>query len=111
MIGAQLMAQPGKTVGELTLALYGLAFKPDVDDLRESPALGIARTLVSEHKGPVLGVEPNVRELPPGLSTARLVNQDKADRADVHVLLVDNKQFKVQAPSQGQIVDTRGIWT
>jgi UDP-N-acetyl-D-mannosaminuronic acid dehydrogenase len=43
------------------IACMGLAFKPDIDDLRESPAKNIASTLVSESRGKVLIVEPFIK--------------------------------------------------
>lgn len=108
-IGAHLMDNPGQTATEVTLAIYGLAFKPDIDDLRESPALEIARALAAEHAGPVLVVEPNIDSLPPDLDRARLVALE-AIRADVHVMLVDHKPFKAAPPPTGRRVDARGVW-
>ena len=108
-IGAHLMDNPGQTAAEVTLAIYGLAFKPDIDDLRESPALEIARALAAEHTGPVLVVEPNIASLPPDLDRARLVALE-AIRADVHVMLVDHKPFKAAPPPTGSRVDARGVW-
>jgi len=108
-IGAHLMENPGKTAADVTLAIYGLAFKPDIDDLRESPALEIAQALVAAHAGPVLVAEPNIESLPPGLGTARLVAHEEI-RADVHAMLVDHKPFKSSPPPAGQIVDARGVW-
>lgn len=108
-IGAHLIDNPGRTAAEVTLAIYGLAFKPDIDDLRESPALEIARALTSEHAGPVLVVEPNIDTLPPCLDRARLVAPE-AIRAEVHVMLVDHKPFKAAPPPKGRRVDARGVW-
>lgn len=108
-IGAHLSAHPDRTAREVTVAIYGLAFKPDIDDLRESPALDIARRIAAEHAGPLRIVEPNVRALPQGLGAAALVALDEV-RAEVHVMLVDHKTFKTSPPPAGQIVDARGVW-
>lgn len=108
-IGAHLMSQPGHKAEELRLAIYGLAFKPDIDDLRESPALEIARHLSDLHQGPLLIVEPNIDSLPTGLSKATLVPAEQV-AADVHVMLVDHREFKKMARPAGRIVDTRGVW-
>lgn len=108
-IGTYLTSHPDKTAGDVTLAIYGIAFKPDIDDLRESPALAIAHALVLAHTGPVLVAEPNIKTLPEGLAEACLVASD-AIRADVHVMLVDHKSFKSSPPPAGLLVDARGVW-
>lgn len=108
-IGAHLMENPDQTATEVTLAIYGLAFKPDIDDLRESPALEIAQALAAEHAGPVLVVEPNIDSLPADLDRARLVALEPIS-ADVHVMLVDHKPFKAAPPPTGRRVDARGVW-
>ena len=59
---------PGRHPSDVTVACWGLAFKPDIDDLRGSPALDIARDLCDRHPGPVLVVEPHLRALPPSLA-------------------------------------------
>ena len=107
-IGAHLMGTPGKTAAEVTLAVYGLAFKPDIDDLRESPALAIARRLAAEHSGPMLVVEPNIETLPAGLEGSRLLKESGS--ADVHVLLVDHREFRQGSKPEGVCVDFRGVW-
>ena len=109
-IGAHLSAHPEKTAAAVSLAIYGLAFKPDTDDLRESPALEIARQIANEHRGPLLIIEPNVDVLPEGLGTAQLVALHDA-HADVHVMLVDHKLFRASQCPEGLTVDTRGIWS
>jgi UDP-N-acetyl-D-mannosaminuronic acid dehydrogenase len=108
---------PSKTASELTIACFGLAFKPDIDDLRESPALEITHKIVTSHDGPVLIVEPNITELPLALrpTKAKLVAiQDALAEADLLVLLVDHSQFKTieqRKISNKMVVDTRGIWS
>jgi UDP-N-acetyl-D-mannosaminuronic acid dehydrogenase len=73
---------------EPTIACFGLAFKPDIDDLRESPALYITKELNKAHN--VVAVEPNI-EYFDGLN---LVGIDDAMSADIVVKLVGHKEFK-----------------
>lgn len=89
-----------KKMKDLTIACYGLAFKPDIDDLRESPALKIVETLANSGIN-VLAVEPNVLELPKSLDKAKLVSIEEAASADISVILVAHKQFK-SLPKNGQ---------
>jgi len=106
-----LQSNPQKCVGDIVIACYGLSFKPDIDDLRESPAMLIAHNIAEFHKGKVLGVEPNICELPASLNI-ELVSFDVAEnQADIALLLVDHKEFKVSgAPDIKIILDTKGIW-
>jgi UDP-N-acetyl-D-mannosaminuronic acid dehydrogenase len=108
---AYLAGNPGKTEADVTIAIYGLAFKPDIDDLRESPALEIARHLTADHAGPVLVVEPNIDALPPELGRAFLADHTEVPAADVHVMLVDHKAFYDLPSPRGHVVDARGVWT
>lgn len=116
-VADHLLAHPGRLASELSIACLGLTFKPDIDDVRESPALEIARQIAINHPGPVLAVEPYIAELPAALKVTKmqLVGFETAlDRADVLVLLVDHKPFKqlTSAWSSAQVViDTRGTWS
>lgn len=115
-VGKFLSANPDKTAKDVTLACFGLAFKPDIDDLRESPALQIAEDILAHHPGTVLLVEPNIEEPPKGkLAGAIMVDQKIAlDTSDVIVLLVDHKPFKAIPASlvtTDYLVDSRGVWT
>ncbi|MCF4009274.1 UDP-N-acetyl-D-mannosamine dehydrogenase [Rheinheimera sp. UJ63] len=106
-----LQANPTKTAKDVTVACYGLAFKPDIDDLRESPACSISQQIANLHSGTVLLVEPNIESLPTKLNRHKLVATDLAyATADIHVLLVDHKEFKQQGPTSDLVVDTKGIW-
>lgn len=110
-IGAFLTDNPYKTASEVSIAVYGLTFKPDIDDLRGSPAVGIARQISREHSGVLLVVEPNLDALPDGLGTAELASFEAALSSDVHVMLVDHAVFRSGAtPRTPYLVDTRNAW-
>lgn len=100
------------------IAALGLAFKPDIDDLRESPALEITRQLASRHpEARILAVEPNVDDLPSSLAALENVSlastADAIKAADIIVLLVDHKEFKQVDRgllAEKAVIDTRGVW-
>jgi UDP-N-acetyl-D-mannosaminuronic acid dehydrogenase len=106
-----LQANPNKTVKEVIVACYGLAFKPNIDDLRESPAFNIAKKIVELHSGAVIAVEPNIEFLHKKSLNLELVTLDKALKsADLHILLVDHKEFYLNKPNSSYIIDCKGIW-
>ena len=97
------------------IACLGLAFKADIDDLRESPALDITTQLANENVGQVIAVEPNISSLPENLVKAGVEFMDlerALEVANVVVVLVDHKQFKAAdklAFSKKVVIDTRGV--
>ncbi|MBE1513402.1 UDP-N-acetyl-D-mannosamine dehydrogenase [Nesterenkonia halotolerans] len=101
-----------------SVALLGLAFKANIDDLRESPSLQIAETLAQRAPGAeILAVEPNIEQLPAVLENSANVTltsvEDALEAADVVVLLVDHAAFKAITTAQlgtATVIDTRGIW-
>jgi len=106
-----LEANPDKTVKDVTIACYGLAFKADIDDLRESPSLSIAESLASGHAGKVLVVEPNIPGLPKGITGCILSPIEFAfSNADIHLLLVEHKEFKAVSFHTDFLIDTKGVW-
>jgi UDP-N-acetyl-D-mannosaminuronic acid dehydrogenase len=109
-----LTANPDKSAKEVTIACFGLAFKADIDDLRESPALEICRQLAQLHCGVLLVVEPHIKSAPAALQgRAQLVTVEQAQaRADIAVILVGHKAFKVHpsdAWNELVVIDACGI--
>ncbi|WP_140052801.1 UDP-N-acetyl-D-mannosamine dehydrogenase, partial [Vibrio parahaemolyticus] len=97
-----LQANPDKTAREVTVACYGLAFKPDIDDLRESPAMAITQKIAEMHAGRVVAVEPNIESIPEKLKHVELMDFESAPKeADIQVLLVDHKEFKERPVNSG----------
>ena len=99
------------------VACLGLAYKPDIDDLRESPALQIVETLAREGQGKLLVVEPNIEEPPKSLLEAgveQLAGLDEAlEQANIILLLVAHKQFSDIDRHKLQdkvVIDTVGLW-
>ncbi len=104
----------GREESALTVAVMGLAFKPNIDDLRESPALHIAQDLAHTLRCRLLMVEPNVHALPASLEGQTLAEAEAAvAMADVVVLLVAHQQFEGvrgwTRPAHQVIVDAVGL--
>lgn len=109
---AEYAAETGRPA---RIACFGLAFKPNIDDLRESPALSIATRLAELYPGQLDVVEPFIAQLPCALDgKARLVRPGLAvQNCDVLVLLVDHDDFKAMPIPEKpglRIIDTRGVW-
>lgn len=96
----------GKNASEVVLAIYGLTFKPDIDDMRESPALKIVEQLAASHPGRILVVEPNINSLPEVLDGCELVSIREAHGlADIHVNLVAHRNFKTASIPAGILIN------
>ncbi|MFC7457051.1 UDP-N-acetyl-D-mannosamine dehydrogenase [Brachybacterium sp. GCM10030267] len=101
-----------------TVAALGIAFKANIDDLRESPSRTIVGDLAEKlTDGTVLVVEPNVEELPKELAerdNVELAELDSAlERADIVLLLVDHDPFKEldrELLREKIVIDTKGLW-
>lgn len=93
-INVEISRLKSKGVEKPTVALLGLAFKPDIDDLRESPAVNIARKMLDSHSAEILLVEPNIDNLPKELESGKLVSLSEAlNVADVIAILVAHDDF------------------
>lgn len=100
---------------DIRIACFGLTFKPDIDDLRESPSLNIASDLAKEFPYQVVAVEPNIKSLPESISqtTIKLVAQEDGLKANIIILLVDHTPFKyirIKLRDGQYLIDTKGIW-
>lgn len=104
-----LQANPEKTIKDVTVACYGLAFKPDIDDLRESPALEITKKLAEQGLN-ILAIEPNIEVLPSNLpENVKLINLGESQVADIHLILVDHKEFDGGVHNLVNVIDTKGV--
>ncbi|MCG5548920.1 UDP-N-acetyl-D-mannosamine dehydrogenase [Halorhodospira halochloris] len=97
------------------IACLGLAYKPDVDDLRESPALRITESLAESGVGRILAIEPYAESIPNRLEElgAEWANlQDAMQEADILVALVAHRPFRNLSAAQVQakmVVDACGL--
>ncbi|GAA4030881.1 UDP-N-acetyl-D-mannosamine dehydrogenase [Arthrobacter methylotrophus] len=99
------------------IALLGLSFKANIDDLRESPAIEIAARLADELGGRRINIsEPHVESLPDslaGFGNCKLRSlEDALYRSTIVVLLVDHDSFREVRPIQLEakfLIDTRGV--
>ncbi|CAM3204091.1 UDP-N-acetyl-D-mannosamine dehydrogenase [Corynebacterium gottingense] len=101
------------------VAALGIAFKNDIDDLRESPSLNIVRQLAEENpKADIRVVEPNVDELPESLAELSNIQKqdldDAVEAADIVLLLVNHKEilaFDTSKLGSKTVIDTKGVWS
>ncbi|GAB2526357.1 UDP-N-acetyl-D-mannosamine dehydrogenase [Microbulbifer agarilyticus] len=97
------------------IACLGLAFKPDIDDLRESPAMEVVRELSERCGSQLLAVEPHIDILPADIAShgVSLSSLDEAlARADIVVVLVDHSSFLAIDSNQlagKTVIDSRGL--
>ncbi|MCC7394348.1 MAG: UDP-N-acetyl-D-mannosamine dehydrogenase [Sphingomonadaceae bacterium] len=102
--------------GAERIACLGLAFKPNIDDFRESPAVSVAAALAKIYGARIELVEPFAQALPMEFAGtgAQLVELDDAlAGADMLILLVDHDLFKsipLDERADKIVYDTRGLW-
>tara|TARA_B110000908_G_C10242375_1_gene446802 strand:+ start:1060 stop:2334 length:1275 start_codon:yes stop_codon:yes gene_type:complete len=105
-----LQSNQDRGILDIKIACFGLAFKADIDDLRESPAMEITSKLSEWHSDEIMIVEPNIKKLPQSLTNCRLVDSHEAiTKSDIIVLLVDHKEFFSIDFSNKNLIDTKGI--
>lgn len=93
------------------IGCLGLAFKADIDDLRESPSVGIVRQLLKENVGEIIISEPNLSRHD---EFELLPHEQVIARSDIVLLLVDHKEFRNLTAADMKekiLIDTRGVIT
>ena len=101
-----------KLPNEISVACFGLSFKANVDDMRESPALRIYQEVKKFHEGDVIAVEPNISGIIEHPEILFMSTNDALSNADILVLLVDHEEFYgLNLPDKKKVIDTRGIWS
>lgn len=114
------VVEKAERLHEPRIAALGLAFKPDIDDLRESPARRIVAQLVDKlPEAHIHVVEPHIEALPTELSGRDRVDlrtlEEAVSGADIVLLLVDHHDFRSADPGvlglqEKVVIDTRGVW-
>ncbi|MEE2759836.1 MAG: UDP binding domain-containing protein, partial [Pseudomonadota bacterium] len=114
---AQRAAASLKEADTRPIACLGLAYKANIDDLRESPAIAVVRDLSALTERTLLLVEPHIETLPgllAEIATAELCDlEDAVSRAGTILLLTDHSAFKSIEKStlaDKVLIDTRGMW-
>ena len=109
-----LSSDPSRAMADIKVACLGLAFKPDIDDLRESPAMLITHDF-SDLGCQVLAVEPNIEKLPAsfeGKPVTLATLDDALAQADVICVLVKHREFidlRSVMPEGKPLVDVVGL--
>lgn len=93
------------------IGCLGLTFKANIDDMRESPSLHIAKDLMDQNVGKILACDPNVPASKVDFPLHELKHVLK--EADILLLLVDHTEFKeidLDTIKDKVVIDTRGVW-
>lgn len=109
-----LLKNPERTARNVRIACFGIAFKANIDDLRESPSLDIVRKISKLHPVIIDVVEPNIERLPNDLiQNCNLRDiEENFENVDIAILLVEHKEFHEKKPFNEStiIIDTKGVW-
>lgn len=97
------------------ISCLGLAFKANIDDLRESPAMEIVKQLAESNVGEVIAVEPHVSKLPVALEERKvslLSVEEAIEKSDIILVLVDHEIFSAidfEKLKEKVVIDTKGF--
>jgi UDP-N-acetyl-D-mannosaminuronic acid dehydrogenase len=115
-IADSLSQRPGSTMADIKVACLGLAFKPNIDDLRASPALEITQK-IAKLGCQVIAVEPNIETLPAGSNSVNLGLRKLSDAlsvVDVVCVLVKHQAFiesMKDINGHGRVIDAVGLFS
>lgn len=120
LVGRALQRPSGEGMPDLhgiTIAALGLAYKPDVDDLRESPAIQVCQ-LLNEAGAQVKAFEPFKKDAQVESVLLAQSLEEALFESDAAVVLVAHTPFKALSPDQlavtmtgRTVIDTVGIWS
>jgi UDP-N-acetyl-D-mannosaminuronic acid dehydrogenase len=99
-----------KSIHNITIAILGITFKPDIDDCRESPAIKIVESLLRNYSFKLNVIDPYVLNLPDTIQGAQLVQIEEFSQADLTILLVEHKQFRGLLKPTKPFLDFKGVW-
>ena len=92
----ELLSEEALSPKNTKIACFGITYKPDTDDMRESPSIEIIKYLAQKDYKKIYVVDPNIDHLPENLRAQNLflVDKDSALKdTDVVLMLVSHKEF------------------
>lgn len=107
----KICARIDDLVEKEVVIFYGITFKANIDDVRESPALDIVENVVRRKDIKPYVVEPNLKKMPESIKFVEQLPLSEACNIDaLHVLLVEHSEFSKERPRKGEKVDLKGVW-
>ncbi len=94
---------------KIKISIYGLAYKPDIDDMRESPSIKIIEILQEELDSSLVINEPNIDKLDSKYGFDN-IDFKTASNSDVHVFLVAHSYYTDKPRPKGILLDIAGVW-
>ena len=100
-----------KKLNDIILTFYGITYKPDVDDIRESPSIKIIKKIREKFNGIIQIVDPFVKVELVKIKNVSFVEYKRGIKcSDLNIFLVKHSDFLKQKKPTGKIIDTTGIW-
>jgi UDP-N-acetyl-D-mannosaminuronic acid dehydrogenase len=106
---ADMVKENPKLRNNMTVEIYGITYKPNIDDIRESPAIEIVNKLRSVFDGTINVIDGNVKNLPSKIKNVKLINMNPRSRSDLKIMLVPHEEFKKLDLSDRKWLDFTGV--